>query len=200
MQGNPPPTILSSRLVLDPTDVFGPIGGDFPRGLTRADVRLEPRECDPLGSQRLLQLRDPCPGFRQRPGPLGSQTLPTRARLNLDTEVLVRALLLALLCLLPALPTLAQTESRPDIIVILLDDMRTSDWQALPETQDLLEDGTWFPNFILTTPLCCPSRSSLLSGRYAHNHGVKTNRSGWEAFRNDEAAALLRCLAAMMPR
>ena len=191
MQGNPPPTILSSRLVLDPTDVFGPIGGDFPRGLTRADVRLEPRECDPLGSQRLLQLRDPCPGFRQRPGPLGSQTLSTRARLTLDMEVVVRALLLALLCLLPALPTLARADTPPDIIVILLDDMRTASLLALPETQALLEDGKWFENFILTTLICCPSRASLLTGRYAHNHGaIKSDGKGWERFRRNEATAL----------
>jgi hypothetical protein len=62
------------------------------------------------------------------------------------------ALLLALLCLLPALPTLAQAETPPDIIVVLLDDMRADDWRALPETQVLLKDGTWFENFILTTP------------------------------------------------
>ena len=87
----------------------------------------------------------------------------------------MRALLLALLCLLPALPTLAQPQTPPDIIVVLLDDMRASDWQALPETKELLKDGTWFENFILTTPQCCPSRATLLTGRYAHNHGVRTN-------------------------
>jgi N-acetylglucosamine-6-sulfatase len=105
-------------------------------------------------------------------------------------EVVVRALLLALLCLLPALPTLALVETPPDIIVVLLDDMRTSDWRALPETQKLLADGTRFENFILTTPLCCPSRASLLSGRYAHNHKVKSNRQGWQHFRPHEDTAL----------
>jgi arylsulfatase A-like enzyme len=104
--------------------------------------------------------------------------------MHVDTGVPMRALFLALLCLLPTLPALAQSESPPDIIVVLLDDMRADEWQALPQTQALLEDGTWYENFILTTPLCCPSRASLLTGTYAHNHGVETNRGGYEAFRD----------------
>ncbi|MBA3416041.1 MAG: sulfatase [Chloroflexia bacterium] len=63
----------------------------------------------------------------------------------------------------------------PNIVVVVTDDMRASDWQALPETQQLLARGTTFPNFFLTTPTCCPSRTSILTGQYVHNHGVLTN-------------------------
>jgi N-acetylglucosamine-6-sulfatase len=113
--------------------------------------------------------------------------------------VLVRALLLALLCLLPALPTLptlAQTDTPPDIIVVLLDDARADEIaRALPQTRDLLTDGTVFPNFIVTTPMCCPSRATDLTGRYAHNTGVLRNigrNGGRRAFRprEDETIAV----------
>jgi hypothetical protein len=104
--------------------------------------------------------------------------------------VLVRTLLLVLLCLLSVLPKLARAETPPDIAVVLLDNLRASAWWALPQTRESLEDGTWFENFILTTPLCFPSRSSLLLGRYAHNHVASTNSIGWPAFRNDEATVL----------
>jgi arylsulfatase A-like enzyme len=65
----------------------------------------------------------------------------------------------------------------------------------MPKTQALLPDGTWFPNFILTTPVCCPSRATLLTGRYAHNHGVYDNTAegppgGWPAFRPHEDRTL----------
>ena len=39
------------------------------------------------------------------------------------------------------------------------------------------ENGTRYPNAFATTPLCCPSRASIFSGRYAHNHGVEVNHA-----------------------
>jgi hypothetical protein len=60
--------------------------------------------------------------------------------------------------LLPVLPTLARAETPPDIIVVLLGDARADEIaRALPQTRNLLADGTVFPNFIITTPMCCPS-------------------------------------------
>ena len=65
---------------------------------------------------------------------------------------------------------------RPNFVVVLTDDMRESDWRALPRTQELINDqGTVFPNFFLTTAVCSPSRASILTGLYAHNHGVTRN-------------------------
>lgn len=54
--------------------------------------------------------------------------------------------------------------------------MRVDGLQAMPFTVDWLKKrGRWFPNAFATTPLCCPSRASIFTGLYAHNHGVLKN-------------------------
>ncbi|MDQ3619066.1 MAG: sulfatase [Actinomycetota bacterium] len=78
---------------------------------------------------------------------------------------------------------LAQDESRPNVLVIVTDDQRALDLDRFqPRTMEWLKDGgTTFPNAYASTPLCCPSRASILSGRYAHNHGVRSNGGDQEA-------------------
>ncbi|MGH2682804.1 MAG: sulfatase family protein [Actinomycetota bacterium] len=65
----------------------------------------------------------------------------------------------------------------PNVLVIMTDDQRADGTlDVMPATQRWFgEGGTRFPNTYATTPLCCPSRATLFSGRYAHNHGVTDN-------------------------
>lgn len=93
--------------------------------------------------------------------------------------LLQRASQTGLAAALPLAPrTLVQP---PDILVVVLDDMRTSDWEALPLTRAMLSGATMYPNFIVSCPLCGPSRASLFTGQQVHNHGINSNGS-WDEF------------------
>jgi len=70
--------------------------------------------------------------------------------------------------------TAAATRSRPNIILILTDDMRASDVPYLPTVQaQLVAQGATFTNFTATAPGCGPARASILRGQYPHSHGVQ---------------------------
>ncbi len=77
---------------------------------------------------------------------------------------------------------------QPNIVFVLSDDQRVDTLGAMPHLQLLMEQATTFSHAYVTTPLCCPSRSSILSGQYAHNHGVLSNRTpyGFDAFEDQE--------------
>jgi arylsulfatase A-like enzyme len=71
----------------------------------------------------------------------------------------------------------AGIEERPNVLIILLDDVRADELlRVMPRARTLFRDrGTRFSNMFATTPLCCPSRTSILTGEYAHNHHVQDN-------------------------
>ncbi|MFM8619355.1 MAG: sulfatase [Opitutaceae bacterium] len=89
-----------------------------------------------------------------------------------------------------ALPVLALAApaQRPNILFILTDDQR---WDALslaghrhlrtPNIDRLGREGVYFRNAFCTTSLCSPSRASILSGLYAHAHGVTNNFTEYPA-------------------
>jgi len=85
--------------------------------------------------------------------------------------------------LTPALCSPATSE-RPNILFILVDDLRWDEvdygFVEAPNIRRIGREGARFHNAFVTTPLCSPSRASFLTGQYAHKHGVtdNTDRSG----------------------
>jgi len=76
----------------------------------------------------------------------------------------------------------AAAAPRPNVLFILCDDLR---WNAMscaghpalktPHIDRLANEGVRFANAFCTTSLCSPSRASILTGLYAHRHGVRDN-------------------------
>ncbi|MEM7646387.1 MAG: sulfatase-like hydrolase/transferase [Pseudomonadota bacterium] len=122
----------------------------------------------------------------------------------------VAVLLLSLLISNKAMAEL-QNQEKPNIVMVLLDDL--DEVTTGPYFQDVLqesfreiaEQGVQFENSFISTPVCCPSRAAILSGKYAHNTGVFNNgtfsnedissdlgqlRGGRQLFLDDENRAL----------
>ncbi|MCA1812812.1 MAG: sulfatase-like hydrolase/transferase [Halobacteriales archaeon] len=77
---------------------------------------------------------------------------------------------------LPPFPPRSPGDTRPNFLVIVSDDQRYDTMWAMPRTNaSLFERGIAFDHGYVTTPLCCPSRSSILTGLYAFHHGVNEN-------------------------
>ena len=90
-----------------------------------------------------------------------------------------------LVALLTISPALAQNAPR-NVVIILSDDHRYDFMGFHPDAPDFLETpnmdrmaagGAHISNAFVTTSLCSPSRASILSGQYAHTHGVVDNSS-----------------------
>ncbi|MEU6814588.1 sulfatase-like hydrolase/transferase [Streptomyces sp. NPDC046860] len=64
---------------------------------------------------------------------------------------------------------------KPNIVFVLTDDLATNLVPYMPHVKELQKDGTTFTDYFVTDSLCCPSRSSILTGKYPHNTGVFTN-------------------------
>jgi arylsulfatase A-like enzyme len=62
---------------------------------------------------------------------------------------------------------------RPNFLIIITDDQRYDTMEYMPKTQaGIFDEGVTFSKGYITTPFCCPSRSSIFTGMYAHNHNV----------------------------
>lgn len=78
----------------------------------------------------------------------------------------------------PARPATAQPgRPRPNIIFVMTDDQEFGSHATyMPRLKALVADrGVSFSNAFVTDPVCGPSRASVLTGQYVHNHGVLDN-------------------------
>jgi N-acetylglucosamine-6-sulfatase len=77
----------------------------------------------------------------------------------------------------PARPAQAAPAPRPNILVLETDDQTLESMKVMERTRRVLgAQGVTFDNNVVSYSLCCPSRSTLLTGQYAHNHGVLGNQ------------------------
>ncbi|MHC4405389.1 MAG: sulfatase-like hydrolase/transferase, partial [Planctomycetota bacterium] len=71
---------------------------------------------------------------------------------------------------------------RPSVVVVLVDDLRWDEigcaghsFVQTPHIDRIAREGARFRNAFATTPLCSPVRACLLTGQYAHRHGITDN-------------------------
>jgi arylsulfatase A-like enzyme len=106
-----------------------------------------------------------------------------------------RLLVTAALAGAASLAAAAGTGAPPNVVMIMTDDLDTSVFETalalgyLPNIDaELVKKGTTFNNTFAALPMCCPSRTSYLTGQYPHNHHVYRNRGsmgGFDHFDND---------------
>jgi N-acetylglucosamine-6-sulfatase len=83
----------------------------------------------------------------------------------------------------PGLELPRTSDTQPlNIVYILSDDHRYDvmsflghPWVETPAMDAMAREGVYFKNAVVTTSLCSPSRASVLTGQYMHNHGVVDN-------------------------
>jgi len=85
--------------------------------------------------------------------------------------------------------TVASTLGSPNILVVMTDDQEPAflNRTLMPKTMKLVADrGTLFTDNVVSSPECCPSRATFLTGQYGHNDGVMSNSPGYPALEDSE--------------
>jgi N-acetylglucosamine-6-sulfatase len=89
------------------------------------------------------------------------------------------AVLLAALSAAPAQAASPLANTRPNIVVVLVDDQPALDGRLIryePNVESIFaHHGVTFADFHSETPLCCPARAGYLTGQHTDNHGVVRN-------------------------
>lgn len=91
---------------------------------------------------------------------------------------LIAALLLAVACsgeaATPGDMAVGMGE-RPNVVFILTDDLAWNLVKYMPHVLEMQRQGTTFSHYYVTDSLCCPSRSSIFTGKYPHDTKVFVN-------------------------
>ena len=77
---------------------------------------------------------------------------------------------------------------QPNIVLILTDDQRYDELSMPTVQSQLIDKGTTFTNGFVVDPLCCPSRTAILTGKYSHSTDIYDNRpphGGFQTFHAD---------------
>lgn len=99
---------------------------------------------------------------------------------------IVSQIIVTVIFALAAMPAVVASASddiaRPNIVFVLLDDVRWDDlaimghpWVETPNFDRVGREGALFRNVFAGTPLCSPNRATILTGQYAHTHGIIDN-------------------------
>ena len=106
-----------------------------------------------------------------------------RARIGVALGVVVVATIPAFRHANATAPTPHPAGAAPSILLIVTDDQRWDTLWAMPNVRRLIGDrGTTFDDAFVVNPLCCPSRSSILTGDYSHTTGVYRETPPFGAF------------------
>ncbi|MBP8256232.1 MAG: sulfatase [Opitutaceae bacterium] len=112
---------------------------------------------------------------------------PNACRLAGSTRMFAGHWLARVACLLLTLvggfsETGAAPTKRPNIVFILIDDLRWDDLSCMGNTVSkttqidrIASEGILFRSAFATSPLCSPSRANILTGLYTHTHGIFDN-------------------------
>jgi len=132
-------------------------------------------------------------------------TAPRSGRLLLSLVILVAGLGLLVGVLVvrggPGGDTAGPSRTtRPNIVLILTDDQRWDQLTHMPTVESqLVGKGVDFTNGFVVDPLCCPSRTTILTGKYSHSTGIYWNNpphGGFQDFEHEEGSTVATWLQA----
>jgi N-acetylglucosamine-6-sulfatase len=92
--------------------------------------------------------------------------------------------------------------ARPNVVFVLTDDLAWNLVPYMPHVRQLQRQGLTFDHYFVTDSLCCPSRSSIFSGRFPHDTRVFTNMApdgGFQVF-HDRGEERRTYATAIQPR